>query len=214
MARFSGLLCAAFLCGATLFARNSIILEPAELVDTQQTIFHSGGTLELKDSLGEVNIVGWDQPQMELTVTKSTHRRYAPEDMEKALTELDKIVVSMETAGNHVVVRTEFPAHTRVKANLQYTIHVPRQTRIIVRHQAGEVKVHDVAANMEVLAHSGGIQLELPELEQFVIDAQTRQGEVVSDWSLPAAAGLASPYRVTLRMDSGDISIHRARSKC
>jgi hypothetical protein len=142
--------------------------------------------------------------------------------MEKVLSELDKIVVSIQTTSdNYVVVRTEFPAHSafgpparaKSKVNLQYTIHVPRQTRIIVRHESGEVKVHDVAANVDVIARSGGIQLDLPESERFIIDAHARQGEVISDWASRAGdrPDLPSPYRVTLRVECGDISIRKTR---
>lgn len=219
MGRLLSVLCLTLTVACTGWARHSPILETAELVDTQQTIFSSGGTLELQGSYGDVKIIGWDQPQIEVRVTKSTQRRYAPLDKERALDELDKIVVSAEPVkANHLVVKTEFPANgvfgppsrAKTKVNLQYVIRVPRTTRIIVRHDAGEVRVHDVTANMDVAARSGRIRLDLPEDQDFVIDAQAREGDITSEWCSNKRNSWRTAHRVTLRLGVGDICITKS----
>jgi UDP-N-acetyl-D-mannosaminuronate dehydrogenase len=81
------------------------------VVDMQQTLINSGGTLEVKESHGNVNIIGWEQPQIEVTVTKSTSRRFTREDIDQAIAELDRIVVTTDhVSDNHVVIRTQLPS--------------------------------------------------------------------------------------------------------
>jgi hypothetical protein len=157
-------------------ARNAPILEPAEVVDMHQTLINSGGTLEVKESHGNVNIIGWEQPQIEVTVTKSTNRRFSREDIDQAIAELDRIVVTTDhVADNHVVIRTQLPSPNgyirtsrgRSKVKLQYTIKVPKQTKIIVTQDEGQVSVRNVSANVELNTCRGGITLRSARLRPF-----------------------------------------------
>lgn len=202
------------LAGATtLFARHSPILEPAEIVDTQQTIFASGGILELNNSHGKVDIVGWDQPQIEVTVRKSTHRKYAPDRIERALNQLDRIVVTTEpVADNHVVIRSEIPSWAKSAVTVSYLIKIPRRTKVVVRHDVGEVSVHDVTASIDVAARSGGVQLDLPATERFDIDAHTERGEVNSEWCAEDRRSPMPAFAVTIRLGNGEINIRRLRA--
>jgi hypothetical protein len=229
MGRIMGVFLLAVATGSGILARHTpILMEPAEAIDMQQSLFASGGTLELKDSMGDVEIVGWDQPQVEVTVRKSTDRRYAPEDMEKALVQLERIVVRTDqVADDHLVIRTEFPSWNlfsrllgaKPNVHLSYTIRVPKQTRLIIRHNVGEVRVHDVAANMDVTARVGDIDVNLPDGERYTIDAKARIGGVSSDWCSAAhrysADGELLPeviaHRVTLRVGIGDITVRKSR---
>jgi predicted membrane protein len=229
MGRLTTVFLLALATGSGILARHTPILtEPAEAIDMQQSLFTSGGTLELKDSMGDVEIVGWDQPQVEVTVRKFTERTYAPQEMEKALAQLERIVVRTDqVADDHLVIRTEFPSwnlFTRLlggKSNvhLSYTIRVPKQTRLIIRHDVGEVRVHDVAANMDVTARIGDIDVNLPDDERYTIDAKAHIGDVSSDWCPAAqrysAEGEMLPdaiaHRVTLRVGVGDITVRKSR---
>jgi hypothetical protein len=204
----------------TSLARMNPVLEPAAVIDMQQTIFPSGGLLEIKDSLGAVEIAGWDRPQIEVMVTKSTDRKYAPEEIEKANEDLDRIVVTTRhLTDQHVVIRTEFPGHSvlrllggRSKVHLTYVIHVPRQTRLMVKQQMGELKIHEVSASMILSNRIGDIEVTLPATEKYSIDAKARVGGVNSELCEEHVSkddGIA-PHRLQLRVDVGDITVRQA----
>ena len=159
MARLAGATFLLIAAASGIVARHLPVLEPAAVVDMQQTLIDSGGILEIQQSAGNVNIIGWEQPQIELTVTKSTSRRFAREDIDQAIAELDRIVVTTDHVGdNHVVIRTKLPSRSayictprgRSKVKLQYTIKVPKQTKVIVRQETGQVSVKNITANVEV----------------------------------------------------------------
>lgn len=142
-----------------LMARSLPNLQPAEIVDMQQTLIKSGGVLEVKESYGDVNIIGWEQPQIEVTITKSTNRRFSREDIDQAIAELDRIVVTTDhVADNHVVIRTQLPspngyiktARGKAKVRLQYTIKVPKETKIIVTKEEGQVSVRNLDTRVQI----------------------------------------------------------------
>lgn len=205
-----------------LSARTNPLMEPAEVVDTQQAILPSGGLLELKDSVGDVEIVGWDQPEMEVVVTKTSQRRYAPEEMDRAVAALDLVVISTEQLANdHVVIRTGFPSraamrplHGKSNVHLSYRINVPRQTRLVVTQETGELKVHNVTASMMLRNRIGDIQLDLPDDQDYAVDAKARIGEVSSEWccQLESAGGSVAPHRLQLRVGIGDITVRKSRT--
>jgi hypothetical protein len=193
---------------------------PAEVVDMQQTIFNSGGLLEINDSYGDMDIVGWDQPEIEIVVTKSTQKRYAPDALDRAMAALDRIVITTEQRGNdHVLIKTAFPSRTAMRplqgksnVHLSYTIHVPRQTRLLVRHDMGELKVHDVTASMLLSNRIGDIVLSLPENERYVIDAKAKIGGVSSEWrpTEEFAGDGAAPHQLQLRVGVGAITVRKS----
>ena len=55
-----------------------------EVTSTERVNFLPGGTIRLNNSYGYLTVEGWDEPEVEITVTKSTDRFYEPEQKEKA----------------------------------------------------------------------------------------------------------------------------------
>jgi hypothetical protein len=222
MGRIATAFCLTIVTVWNLSARSPVAnVEPAEVVDMQQTLFNSGGLLEINDSFGDVEIVGWDQPAIEVVVSKSTQKGYAAAELDRAIAALDRIIVSTEQRSNdHVLIRTAFPSrsvmrplHGKSNVHLVYTIHVPRQTRLIVKHDAGELKVHDVTANMLLSNRFGGIEVSLPENERYAIDAKARIGAVNSEWRPTiddrSADDGAAPHQLQLRVGVGEIIVHK-----
>jgi hypothetical protein len=195
-------------------------LEPAEVVDTQQQIFNSGGLLEITDSYGDMDIVGWDQPEIEIVVTKSTNRRYSPAELDRAIAALDRIVITAEERTvDHLLIRTAFPSRTAMRpvhgkshVHLSYTIRVPRQTRLLVKHDMGELRVHDVTASMLLSNRVGDIIVSLPENERYTIDAKAKIGGVNSEWPPPEelADDGAAPHQLQLRVGVGAITVKKS----
>jgi hypothetical protein len=201
--------------------------QKARVVDTEQMVFSSGGTIELQDSFGQVSIEGWDRAEVELSVIKTTQRKYSELEMPHAMAELDRILIGTERpSDNHLVITTTFPDRNmtrplRGKSNvdLEYHIRAPRQTRLIVKHDIGEVNVSDIVGDMRVTARIGDISLHLSPEARYAVNAKAKVGEVCSEWGnsmrdhLIGAQAMehADPpaYELYLRVGIGDISVHK-----
>lgn len=205
----------------TVYARTNPTLT-AEVIDTEQTIFSSGGTIEIAGSFGALEIVGWERPEIELVVTKTARHKYTPEDLDRAVDALDRITVNAETrGGNRLVIRTVFPSRSVLRpikgksnVHLTYTIRVPRQTSLIVNHEGGEVNVQDVAGSMQLSNRLGQIEVSLPEDERYSIDAKAKIGAVNSDWFPSISAcddGSLAPHQLHLRVGIGEITVRNSR---
>jgi hypothetical protein len=201
--------------------------QKARVVDTEQMVFSSGGTIELQDSFGQVSIEGWDRAEVELSVIKTTQRKYSELEMPHAMAELDRILIGTERpSDNHLVITTTFPDRNmtrplRGKSNvdLEYHIRAPRQTRLIVKHDIGEVNVSDIVGDMRLTARIGDISLHLSPEARYAVNAKAKVGEVCSVWGnsmrdhLIGAQALepADPpaYELYLRVGVGDISVQK-----
>jgi hypothetical protein len=204
--------------------------ERARTVDTEQMIFSSGGTIELRDSFGAVEIEGWDQPEIEFTVVKASKRGYTAGEMDRAVQELDRLVISTERLGeNHLLITTDFGPRSalnrqlrgRNNLDIRYKIKAPRQCRLLIKHDGGPVNVQNVAGHMDITARVGDIAVTVPEDERIVVDAKSRSGEVTSDWGEILHSEMHSPkrlddpdlnaYRLYLRVGIGDISVKKIK---
>src|SRR5579862_6350363 len=85
----------------------------AEATNTQQFSFAPGGTIRLNKSYGDVFIEGWDQPQVEVTVVKSTSY-FEPRMKEKTTRRLATVNVATERKSDtEVVITTTLPRRAR-----------------------------------------------------------------------------------------------------
>lgn len=188
--------------------------QKAEIVDNEQMIFSSGGVIEVYDSVGDVTVEGWDRPEVELVITRASHRTYTETELPAAVNELEHIVVTTQRpTEDRLVITTVVPGragsvHVRPNADISYHIRAPRQTRLVIKHDIGEISVQNIAAKMDITARAGGIALRLPEAEQFRIDARVRVGAVCSQWPSPVLARHAvRPLDLHLRVGIGDITV-------
>ena len=176
-------------------------------------IFSSGGVIEIQDSFGQVKVEGWDLPEVELTVVKSSQKEYTPTEMAAAIADLDRILIGTERpSDDHLIITTSFPTRKlprplRGKSNVQleYRIRAPRQTRLVIRHDVGDVEVNNIAGDMKVSARVGEITLGVPANTRFALDAKARLGDVCSELAAPDGPA----YELYLRVGIGDISVHK-----
>jgi hypothetical protein len=210
-----------------------------EVTQTERVNFLPGGAIQLDNSYGYLTVEGWDEPEVEITVAKSTNRFYEPGKKEKIEKRFDQIRVSTERRSDKELeisttlpVRTNLvssilpsrriivtmPKHSHRGVTVEYTVHVPRDSRLVVHHDYGYVWVSDVAGDIEVDSHTGDMIVLLPDPGPYSIDARTRLGSVSSDF---AGRGLkqflvgtrfahlsqAPSRRVYLRMGRGSITI-------
>jgi hypothetical protein len=220
------------LCLAGMIQAQDPSLQVTQVSKTEHVDFPAGGTLRLDKSIGELTIEGWDQPGIEITTTKSTKDIFTPKDREKELKDLDSVRVSTKLNGSELVVNTEFPHHKSfpwvspvsdtTDFDLEYRIMVPRNTRIVVKHNAGEVHFAGLTGNIEATVPQGLISLWLTGDTTRSIDAKSRIGSVTSDypgtvtrhpWPLGhevTEAPSTTAQNLHLRVGYGDIIIRKA----
>jgi hypothetical protein len=206
-------------------------MQPVQVVTTDRVDFVAGGTIRFEGSVGELNIEGWDQPQVQVTLTRFDYADAADKDREKG--KLERIALKTEKrSGNELVIATTLPHRNyfmrkvrgATNSDMNYRVMVPRDSHLIVHHGDGDVVVYDVGGDVEATARTGSIVVQLQDPAQYAIDARCKVGEVYSDYDgkyrTPLHIGeslLASAqppaHRVFLRVRIGDIDIVRMGPK-
>jgi len=200
----------------------------ADTLSTQTLDLPPEGILHFKKSIGELNIEGWDQPRVEITAINSVKAGYGEEGASKWL---ERVRVHAERRGDEIAVNTVFPKRFRLvrpfrdggmsPIELEYRVKAPRNARMEIEHESGEVHLQFMTGDIRVTAGKGQITLYLPEEGQYSIDAVSRLGAVDSDipgrerrrleyghsfvQQAPAAA-----HKIHLRIGFGDITILKA----
>jgi hypothetical protein len=180
------------------------------------------GTLRLENSRGTVNIEGWDQPRVEITVVKSTTGLFDASDATRHL--LEHAQVKSDRNGDAILISTQVPRHDRSELKVQYFIKAPRESKIVIDHGNGGVYVEGMAGDMQAALGQGQITLTLPENAEYAIDARAKAGDVYSDsggknqrhhlLGHGFTNGPAAPaHKLYLRVCFGDIVITRAYTK-
>ncbi len=215
-----------------LFVGTFVLNGDAQVTKTDRVEFPPGGLLRLDNSVGELTVQGWDRTEVEITTIK-TRAVYGSQEQESASHNLDRIRTTTERRGDEIVVRTEFPRYSvfpppvpfrgAAVFDLEYYIMVPRNARLVINHDAGEVHINDVAGDIQARVFKGEITLRLAADDQSVIDAKSDLGGVFSDfagqerrrlWPFGHRFALkaSSPaHQVHLRVGFGDIAILKMR---
>jgi hypothetical protein len=165
--------------------------EKVRQTKTERMDFPSGGLLRLNHSVGELTIEGWDQPGLEMTVTKTTKEEYDSATRQKGVEELDQVRIAAERHGNELALTTTLPRYGHfmpplpgsARVDLESHIYVPRGARLAIEHGEGNVYIEEVAGNIDVAVGQGTILLRLPEQGHYDIDARSKWGSVTSDFA-------------------------------
>jgi hypothetical protein len=200
-------------------------LQPVQVVTTDHIDFAPGGTIRFEGSVGELNIEGWDQPQVQVVLTRLDYEDAKGIDREKG--KLERITVKTEKrSGNELVITTTLPHRNyfvrkvrgKTDADMNYRIMAPRNSHLVIHHGNGDVTVYNVGGDVEATAGVGAVVIQLDDPAQYAIDAHTRVGSVYSDYDgkyrkplllgeglLASAPGPA--HKVYVRVKVGDIDI-------
>lgn len=157
---------------------------PPQVITSQHFDFASGGVIGVKGSYGDLYIEGWDQQQVELTVTKFLGYNSGIPSAERSSRHLGAIsVVAERRSPTELQISTshKFPSNSGVR--LEYQIRVPRSTRLMINHGTGNVSVSDVSGNIQAACRRGDIMLWLPEHGEYSINARVTVGKVSSDFT-------------------------------
>jgi hypothetical protein len=213
------------------------------VTSTERVNFQPGGTIRLVNSYGYLTVAGWDSPEVEVTVTKSTDRFYQPEDKQEADRHFEQVrVVTERRSDKELAISTIVPSPNRLfrsvlpldritlthplvpnrkrGVTVEYRVMVPRDSRLVVRHDTGYIWVSDVTGDIDVNSHTGDMIVMLPDTVSYSVDAETRLGSVSSDASGKghyrfmagthfAYASKAPLRRASLRMGRGCITIKK-----
>ena len=220
------------LAATPLFAATDTVGKPAEVTATDHLNFAPGGLIRIEGSYGTLNIEGWDKAEVEVTVTKSRPLRFgdspAPDHDQRRLESIriktalkspTELTISTTLPFRHRNWFSPLPRTTTNAVEADYEIHVPRDSRLAIRHGSGFVQVRGVTGDIQASASRGDILLWLP-LGSYSIDAKTRFGTVSSELDGKAhdrllvgerfaRAGPAPAHHLELRMGFGGITIRQ-----
>jgi hypothetical protein len=148
------------------------------------------GTIRLENSFGQVDIDGWDRPEVELTVIRSSERLYSANERAEAQRRMDRVQVAAKQEGNDVVISTAYPPRNgfmhplsrRSDIQIAYRMKAPRGSKVIVDHNSGGVNVFDINGDIHATVINGQITLGLEADRPYAIDAQSKIGGVYSDF--------------------------------
>lgn len=162
----------------------------AESKDFHQSYpLQPGGTFELQNVNGPVEVRGWDRNFVEIDAVKIAREKES---------DLDRVSIEIDAKPNDVSVTTRYPQNEGVEVAVEYTVRVPHGAR--VEHLGtvnGTLKIagvdsvkdlHTVNGNIEVYegggylhAHTtnGNVHLELSHfLDEKGLAAETTNGSV------------------------------------
>jgi hypothetical protein len=152
----------------------------AEITATKRVAFAAGGSIRVEDSYGDLTIEGWDQPEVEVIAIKSMPYDYKRKHPEEAARHLDAVRIDAELKSDReLVISTTRP--NRDSVNVEYRIHIPRNSNLVIHQGKGSVFVNDVSGSIEATCRRGDIMLALRDSEKYSIDAKTKFGVVTSD---------------------------------
>jgi hypothetical protein len=202
-----------------------------EKTATERVEFPAGGTIRIDGSYGDLNVEGWDRPEVEVTVNKTLAYGYKSKQPDRATADLDRVrIVTEHTSPPELSISTELPLRhpawappftrrTTGGVMIEYEIHVPRDSRLAIHHGTGSVSVSGVTGDIDARAGRGDILLWLPP-GAYSLDARTRFGIVSSDLDSAARnqylvgesftqARPSPSHRLYLRMGFGGITLKR-----
>ena len=157
---------------------------------SQTYALQPGGTFELQNVNGTVEVQAWDRDEIEIHAVKTAKNREA---------DLDRVNIEVEAKSNAVSVFTRYPQNEGVEVAVDYTVHVPHSA--VVEHLAtvngtlrisgvehveelrtvnGNIEVYEGGGAVRAHVTNGNVHLELARLrEKEETFAETTNGSVL-----------------------------------
>jgi hypothetical protein len=158
------------------------------VTNTERISVTTPGTIRFENSFGEIDIEGWDQPEIEVTTTKWTEDVHTKERA-RAERRLESVRITTKRDGNDVVISTVYPARNRFihpsswgsEVAAAYRIKAPRGSRLVVDHNNAGVSIIGMTGDIRATSTNGQITLTLAD-GPYAIDAKCKIGNVYSDF--------------------------------
>jgi hypothetical protein len=175
-----------------------------EVTSTEHVDFAPGGVIRLDGAYGDLFVEGWDQPEVEITVTKSMRYKYESAQSQRAAQQMESIrVVPERRSPTELTISTVVPSRgkpftggedfrpaslvlpnkNRGGVMLEYHILVPRNSRLVIHQGMGNLLVRDVTGDIDAACRLGDILLWLSGSRTYSIDARSSAGTISSDFS-------------------------------
>jgi len=149
-----------------------------------------GGSFELRNVNGTVEIRGWERNEVEIHAVKTTRRK---------LSDLDRVSIEVSAKPEAIAVVTRYPQDEGVEVAVEYTVHVPHNARIEhvgtvngtlrisgvdrlndLHTVNGNVEVYGAAGTVHARTTNGNVRLELAHFrEAQEASAETTNGSVL-----------------------------------
>ena len=209
---------------ATQLTAEVAIIRPAQATQTERVNFAPGGTITMNDSFGDLYIHGWDQPAVELTLIKELNDYDAPKNVKDLLEAVH--LTAEHPSANELKISTTIPSHSFFRhpfsgkgpVNVRYGLSVPRDSRLVLHHDGGNILIDNVTGGIEARNREGDIMLLLPGPGPYAIDARSKMGTVISEFPGKAhvkyfigekfnGATDSAPHPIYLRVGFGGITL-------
>lgn len=146
----------------------------------------AGGTVTIDETWGDLDILAWDKPEVSVDFRASSQKSYPAEESAEAREKLERFGVEAKAVSADAVTVTGInpgatlgsPFGGKSGIRMRYTVHVPRDSRLVVRHAIGNVGVKDVAGDVDVQGGTGELTLKLPLGPNTSVEASTRIGDI------------------------------------
>jgi DUF4097 and DUF4098 domain-containing protein YvlB len=131
----------------------------------------SGGSFELQNVNGTVDVQGWDRSAVEIHAVKTAKRQES---------DLDLVAIDVEAKPNAVSVTTRYPQNEGVEVVVEYVVHVPHGAHVEhvgtvngtlrvtgidrvedLRTVNGNIEVYDGGGSVRARSTNGSVHLEL-----------------------------------------------------
>jgi hypothetical protein len=204
--------------------------QKVQVSHTDRLTLPAGGVLRLEHSFGELGITGWDRPEVEVTVIKTTKGFFPPAGQGSGTAELERVHIAAKVQGKDVVVTTGYPHRSFPFAwpwaeppiDVEYRIMAPKDAAIVVEHSEGEVHFENVSGDIHADVRNGEITLDLAADSKYAIEARSDWGTENSDfpgtkhrrfWLVGhrfTSQTADGAHKLVLKADYGDIVIVKA----
>src|SRR5580704_14979662 len=149
-----------------------------------------GGTFELQNVNGPVQVEGWDRNVIEIHAVKIAKEKES---------DLDRVTIEVDAKPDDVSVITRYPQNEGVEVTVEYTVRVPHSARVEhvgtvngtvkiagvdsveeLRTVNGNIEVYEGGGSVHAHVTNGNVHLELAHLpEKDGMFAETTNGSVV-----------------------------------
>jgi DUF4097 and DUF4098 domain-containing protein YvlB len=158
----------------------------------------AGGTFELQNVNGPVEVEGWDRNVVEIRAVKIAKVKEA---------DIERVTIEVEVRPNSVSVVTRYPQNEGVEVAVEYMVHVPHGARVEhigtvngtlkiagveavedLRTVNGNIEVYEGGGSVHARTTNGNLHLELslavPEDTQANLEARSLNGNFYSELPL------------------------------
>lgn len=204
--------------------------EPIAVTSTQRVALAPGGTVHIDETWGELSIEAWDEPAVEVVMTRRTAKAPAAAKVEKARADLERFRARVEaTAPDRVSIVGVSPGSSVARplggksgVRLTYVVHVPRNSRLELDNGVGTVRIADVTGDIAIDSDVGEVTLKVPIEPTTAVEASSGIGDVAVSTTLEekgdlrrrALVGQRFSYqpaqvdkRITVKLGVGSITI-------